>query len=68
MHYDGHKKRGKINEFNRCSLPRLKSGNHKDILKELRDEEEDEKAVTIEIKNLQKQKREKMEKKRKTQH
>ena len=46
-------------EFNRCSLPRLTSGNHRDLLKELREDEEEDKAVTLEIKRLRKVKKEK---------
>ena len=46
-------------EFNRCSLPRLQSGNHKEILKEAKNEEEEENVLNNEIKKMRKEKKEK---------
>ena len=49
-------------EFNRCSLPRLQSGNHKDILKDAKNEEEEENILNNEIKKMRKEKKEKEKK------
>ena len=56
-------------EFNRCTLPRLVSGNPREILKNAKNDEEEEKEIEAEIREMkrkkQKEKKKEKEKKRK---
>ena len=54
-------------EFNRCSLPRITAGTHKEILDEMTEETEEEKRIRVDIRCMRKRRKEERqeEKKRK---
>ena len=44
-------------EFNRCSLPRVTAGNHRDIMETLIEEDEEEKRIKADIRCMRKRKK-----------
>ena len=46
-------------EFNRCTLPRVTAGNHRDIMEALIEEDEEEKRIKADIRCMRKRKKRK---------